>query len=358
MNARSFFRSEARFTIDEIATLTGATVSRNGVPGGSITDIAALDRAGPTDLVFLEHRKFVALARDSAAGACLTTERFAEFIPVPIAVLIVSQPFHAFVKVGGALYPKALRPSSLFEAGVAAGAVLHPTARLESDVTVDPGAVVGAGTEIGSGTIIGANAVIGAGVWIGRNCSIGPNVSIAHTLIGDRVIIHPGCSIGQDGFGFLMDPGGHRKIPQTGRVIIQDDVEIGAGTAIDRGGLRDTIVGEGTKIDNQVQVGHNVVIGRHCMLVAQVGIAGSVVLEDHVVLGGQVGIADNVTIGEGAKIGAKSGVMSNVPPGETWIGSPAMPDRDFWRMMLESKRRSKPSRTQTLATPARKPSDE
>jgi len=242
------------------------------------------------------------------------------------------------VNVARTLFPDALRPSSLFSGdgaapGVAPGAVLHSAARLESGVTVDPGAIVGAGAEIGSGTVIGANAVIGANVRIGRDCAIGPNVSIAHALIGDRVIVHAGCLIGQDGFGFVMGPGGHRKIPQIGRVIIQDDVEIGAGTCIDRGGLRDTIVGEGTKIDNQVQVGHNVLIGRHCVLVAQVGIAGSVVLEDYVVLGGQVGVADNLTIGEGAKVGAQSGVMSNIPAGQTWVGYPAARSRDYWRDM-------------------------
>ena len=282
-------------------------------------------------------------------------------------MLIVEKPFQAFVNVARALFPDALRPSSLFSgdgaaAGVAAGAVLHPSARLESGVTIDPGAVVGAGAEIGSGTVIGANAVIGANVRIGRNCAIGANASVAHALIGDRVIVHAGCLIGQDGFGFVMGPGGHRKIPQIGRVIIQDDVEIGAGTSIDRGGLRDTIIGEGTKIDNQVQVGHNVVIGRHCVLVAQVGIAGSVVLEDYVVLGGQVGIADNLTIGEGAKVGAQSGVMSNIPAGQTWLGSPATRSRDHWREMavlraLAKSRRSGAGQGQD-AKAGEEPSDE
>ncbi len=159
------------------------------------------------------------------------------------------------------------------------------------------------------------------------------------------MIVHAGCRIGQDGFGYVMGPGGHRKIPQIGRVIIQDDVEIGAGTSIDRGGLRDTVIGEGTKIDNQVQVGHNVVIGRHCVLVAQVGIAGSVVLEDYVVLGGQVGVADNLTIGEGAKVGAQSGVMSNIPAGESWFGYPARRSRDYWREVAALRATTKPRRS-------------
>jgi UDP-3-O-[3-hydroxymyristoyl] glucosamine N-acyltransferase len=274
----------------------------------------------------------------------------ADCVPAHAALLIVEKPFHAFVNVARALFPDALRPSSLFfgdsaAAGVAPGAVMHPSARLESGVNVDPGAVIGAGAEIGSGTVVGANAVIGANVRIGRDCAIGPNATIAHALIGDRVIVHPGCRIGQDGFGYVMGPGGHRKIPQIGRVIIQDDVEIGAGTSIDRGGLRDTVIGEGTKIDNQVQVGHNVQIGRHCVLVAQVGIAGSVVLEDYVVLGGQVGVADNLTIGEGAKVGAQSGIMSNIPPGESWFGYPARRSRDYWREVAALRATTKPGRS-------------
>ena len=346
MSARSFFQSDKQITVGEIAKLTGAELRRNPNPARTIAGIAPLDRGGPSDLVFLDHAKFSAQARATAAGACLTSERLADSVPANVALLIVEKPFHAFVDVARALFPAALRPSSLFSgdgaaAGVAPGAMMHPSARLESGVTVDPGAVIGAGAEIGSGTIVGANAVIGANVRIGRECAIGPNATVAHALIGDRVIVHAGCRIGQDGFGYVMGPGGHRKIPQVGRVIIQDDVEIGAGTSIDRGGLRDTVIGEGTKIDNQVQVGHNVVIGRHCVLVAQVGIAGSVVLEDYVVLGGQVGVADNLTIGEGAKVGAQSGLMSNIPAGESWLGSPARRSRDFWREVAMRRAKTK-----------------
>jgi UDP-3-O-[3-hydroxymyristoyl] glucosamine N-acyltransferase len=347
MSARSFFHSGKAISAGEIAKLTGAELRRSSDPAQPIGGVAALDRARPSDLVFLDHAKFSDQARASAAGACLTSPRLAECVPASMALLVVDKPFHAFVSVARALFPGALRPSSLFagsSAGVAPGAVLHPSARLESGVTVDPGAVIGAGAEIGSGTVIGANAVIGSNVRIGRDCAIGPNASIAHAFSGDRVILHAGCRIGQDGFGYVMGPGGHRKVPQIGRVIIQDDVEIGAGTSVDRGGLRDTVIGEGTKIDNQVQVGHNVVIGRHCVLVAQSGIAGSVVLEDYVVLGGQVGVADNLTIGEGAKVGAQSGIMSDIPPGETWFGYPARRSRDYWREIVASRAGARPGR--------------
>jgi len=332
MSTRSFFRVDRPMTVAEIADLTGASLRRDGNRDRRITGIATLDRAGPADLVFLDHMKFTGLARGCAAGACLTAGRFAEFVPASVAVLVVDEPYRAFVKVARALYPGALRPSSLYEAvGVSAGAVVHPTARLESGVTVDPGAVIGAGAEIGSGTVVGANAVIGSHVKIGRDCAIGANATVAHALIGDRVILHPGCLIGQDGFGYVMGPAGHSKVPQVGRVIIQDDVEIGAGSAIDRGAARDTVIGEGTKIDNQVQVGHNVTIGRHCVLVAQTGIAGSATLEDFVVLGARAGVKDHVTIGEGAQIAATASVASDVPPGERWGGTPAKPMAQWLR---------------------------
>jgi UDP-3-O-[3-hydroxymyristoyl] glucosamine N-acyltransferase len=179
--------------------------------------------------------------------------------------------------------------------------------------------------------LIGAGAVIGPDVYIGRNCAVGIHASILHAIVGDRVIIHPGVRIGQDGFGFLPSPQGHQKIPQTRRVIIQDDVEIGANTTIDRGATRDTIIGEGTKIDNLVQIGHNVSIGRRCLIVSQVGISGSVTIGDYAMLGGQVGIADHLSIGEGAMVGARAGVMSNIPPGGRWGGFPAEPAIDWKR---------------------------
>ena len=195
------------------------------------------------------------------------------------------------------------------------GGACDPQARLESGVSADPGAVIGPGAEIGGGTAIGANAVIGAGVRIGRDCVDRRRHVISHALIGDRVIIHPGCKIGQDGFGFVMGASGHLKVPQIGRVIIQDDVEIGAGTTIDRGAIRDTVIGEGTKIDNLVQVGHNVSIGRHCILVAQSGISGSSTLGGFCCAGRRVGVNNHVTLGEGAQIAATSIVHGDVPAG-------------------------------------------
>jgi UDP-3-O-[3-hydroxymyristoyl] glucosamine N-acyltransferase len=248
-----------------------------------------------------------------------------------VAALVVEQPYRAFVTVARALFPQALRRPSFYPAGNAAGAHVHEQARLESGVTVEPGAVIGPGAEIGAGTVIGANAVIGPQVRIGRDCAVGAGAAITDTLMGDRVIVHPGCKIGQDGFGFVMSGGRHVKVPQVGRVIIQDDVEIGAGTTIDRGAIHDTVIGEGSKIDNLVQIGHNVSIGRHCIIVAQVGFAGSVTVADYAVLGGKVGVADHVNIGEGAMVAAGSGVIGDIPAGERWAGYPARPRMQWLR---------------------------
>jgi UDP-3-O-[3-hydroxymyristoyl] glucosamine N-acyltransferase len=197
---------------------------------------------------------------------------------------------------------------------------------------------VGPRSEIGAGTIVGPTAVIGPDVRIGRDGAVGAGSTVTNALIGDRVTIHPGCRIGQDGFGYQFSGGRHGKIPQVGRVIIQDDVDIGAGCTIDRGAMGDTVIGEGTKIDNLVQIGHNVSIGRHCIIVAQSGISGSVTLEDWVVLGGQTGIADHLTIGEGAQIGASSGLMHDVPAGAKWVGAPAKPAREFFREVAALRR--------------------
>ncbi|WP_298108694.1 UDP-3-O-(3-hydroxymyristoyl)glucosamine N-acyltransferase [Bradyrhizobium sp.] len=323
MGNRRFFDRPNGLTVAEIIKLTGAEPVQAPPASLVIKGVAPVDLAGPTDLAFVDGKKFAGALATTRAGACLMPKRFADLAPEGLLVLQTEHPYRAFVAVHRELYPQSLRPSSLFETdGIFEGATIHPTARLESDVTVDPGAVIGPRAEIGAGSLIAANAVIGPDVTIGRGCRIGAGCSITHTLIGDRVVIHPGCRIGQDGFGYTEDAA-QQKIPQTGRVIIQNDVEIGAGTTIDRGGIRDTVIGEASKIDNLCQIGHNCQIGRHCIIVAQSGLSGSVTLEDFAVLGGSVGLAPHVTIGRGARVAARSGVMHNIPAGETWGGYPA-----------------------------------
>ncbi|HEX3710254.1 MAG TPA: UDP-3-O-(3-hydroxymyristoyl)glucosamine N-acyltransferase [Pseudolabrys sp.] len=329
MNSPEFFKRDHGLALPEIAKLTGAA----DPPGTARTifNIGSLDRAGPRDLAFFDNKRYAASAAVTHAGACLTTAVLVNQLPAHVPPLIVAQPYRAFVQVARALFPDALRPSSLYPAGEFASAHVHKDARLEDGVTVEPGAVVGARAEIGSGSVVRANAVIGAGVRIGRDCVIGAGSVITDTLTGDRVTIHPGCKIGQDGFGYVMSGGRHQKIPQVGRVIIQDDVEVGAGTAIDRGAIHDTVIGEGSKIDNLVQIGHNALIGRHCILVAQVGISGSVTIGDYAMLGGKVGVADHNDIGERAMVAAGSRVISSIPAGERWGGYPARPRMEWLR---------------------------
>jgi UDP-3-O-[3-hydroxymyristoyl] glucosamine N-acyltransferase len=335
MSEPILIKSAKCLTIAEIAVLTGAQPGPSAPLDRVISNIASLEAAGPQDLAFFDNLKYLSQLAPARAGACLLAPRFAARAPAHLSILTVREPYRAFVTVARALFPDGLRPRSLFGVvGIAEGAIVHPSARLESGVTIDPGVVVGPEVEIGTGTVLAAHAVIGPGVRIGRHCSIGAHSSVIHALIGDRVIIHPGCHLGQDGFGFVMGPAGHLKVPQLGRVIVQDDVEIGAGSTIDRGANRDTVIGEGTKIDNLVQIGHNVAIGRHCVIVAQTGLSGSVTLEDFVVLGARVGAIPHVTVGEGAQIAAMGNIASDVPPAARFGGTPAKPMRQWIREML------------------------
>lgn len=343
-----FFASPQPLTLERLLAITGASLRGGDGEEVAISGIGPIDRAGPADLTFLDNPAYAAGLAASRAGACLLAPKFLDKAPPGLVTLVSPEPYRAFARVAAALYPAASRPQPVFGPGVAPGAVVHPDARLEADVTVDPGAVIGPRAEIGRGAVICANAVVGPDVRIGRDSTLGPGATVVHALLGDRVIIHQGARIGQDGFGFAMGPGGHLKVPQIGRVIVQDDVEIGANTTIDRGANRDTVIGEGTKIDNLVQIAHNVVVGRHCVIVAQVGISGSTTLEDFVVLGGHVGVVGHVRIGMGAQIAGSSNVREDVPPGARWGGTPAKPVRDWFREMttlkrLASEKRSRPA---------------
>ncbi len=334
-----FFPPNSAPSLAEVANWCGATLAPEADPGRVIRDVAALDHAGPGDLTFLDNPRYIGALKRTRAAAALVAARYAGSAPSTCAALITPEPYRAMALVMTRLYPAAVKPGSVFgETGISRTASVHPSARLEPGVLVDPGAVIGRGAEIGAGTIIGPNAVIGPEVRIGRNGSVGASTTIVAALIGDRVIIHPGAHIGQDGFGFALGDRGHLKVPQIGRVIIQDDVEIGAGVAIDRGANRDTVIGEGAKIDNLVQIGHNVVIGRHAVLVAQSGVSGSSAIGDFAALGGQAGIAGHLTIGAGAQVAAAAGVMTDIPAGERWAGAPAKPVREFFREVAAIKR--------------------
>ncbi|HZS83718.1 MAG TPA: UDP-3-O-(3-hydroxymyristoyl)glucosamine N-acyltransferase [Stellaceae bacterium] len=321
-----FFTVAGPFTLAELAARTGTEIGGAGNRDLVLRDVAPVDMAGPTDVTFLDNRKYVEAFTRSRAGAAFVHRELASRAPRGMSLLIGDQPYKAYALAAQAFYPPSrLRP------GIAQSAVIDPTARLGPGCEIAPHVVIGAGVEIGADCRIGANSVIGDGVVIGAGARIGPNVTLSHCLIGARVTILPGARIGQDGFGFAPDPAGHVRIPQLGRVRIGDDVEVGANTTIDRGAGPDTIIGDGTMIDNLVQIGHNVTIGRRCVLVAQVGISGSTTLDDFAMIGGQGGLAGHLTIGKGARIAAHSGVMRDVGPGETVCGFPALPSREFWR---------------------------
>ncbi len=335
-----FFERPSPLTIRDILALTGLDAEVSGDPDRVISDIAPIDRAGPGDIAFIDNPGFAGLVATTRAGAIFAPERFAKLAPAHVSVLQTREPYKCFVTVARAFYHDALIPAGLYddEPPLVRG-IIHPSAQIGEGVIIDPGAVVGPRARIGKHTLIGANAVIAAGVEIGEDCVVGPCTTISHTIIGNHVIIHPGCHIGQDGFGYIGSARGHIKVPQVGRVVVHDHVEIGAGTTIDRGGMRDTIIGEGTKIDNLVQIGHNTVIGRHCIIVAQSGLSGSVTLEDFVVLGAKVGIKPHVTIGKGAQLSARASVMRDVPAGERWGGAYiAKPLKQFFRETLALER--------------------
>ncbi len=335
-----FFKQPLSSTLAEIATLAGAALVDPAQGDRVIRGLASLDEAGPMHLTFFDNLKYADQLKVTKAGACLVSARFEARVPPHVAVLRASQPFRAFVRLAREWHADALRPQSWFDNdGIAPSAIIDSSAHLEDGVIVDPLVVIGPRVEIGAGTVIGAGAVIGADVKIGRDCNVGARTAIQCALIGNNVLIHPGCSIGQDGYGFIFfGPEGHVKVPQTGRVLIQNDVEVGAGTTIDRGSLRDTVIGEGTKIDNQVQVGHNVTIGRHCLLAAQIGLAGSLTIGDNVAIGAKAGLNNHIKIGDGAQIAAMSAVKDDIPAGERWGGHLARPTRQWFREVLAVER--------------------
>src|SRR6266403_184574 len=335
----SFFERAADLTVAEIASMTGAEPSEGADLSRRLTGIAPVDRAGAKDLTFVADPKFTTALASTKAGAVLTSERFARHVPEGVAVLRLRNPYEAFVAVARKIYRGALRPTSVFGThGVAPGAMVHPSAQLGHDVTVDPFAVIGPSAKIGSGTLIGAHAVIGPSVQVGNDSAIGAHCSITCAQLGDRVIIHSGCHIGQDGFGYVSDATGHVKIPQVGAVIIHNDVEIGSGTRIDRGGMRNSVIGEGTKIDNLCQIGHNCVVGRHCIIVAQCGLSGSVTVGDFAILGPRTGIIPHINVGSRAITAGRSTIYADIPAGESWGGFPAKPRRQWLREVVALER--------------------
>jgi len=321
-----FFDRSGPFTLAALALRCGAELADGGDPDFLAVDVAPLDAAGPDQMTFLDNKKYVDAFSQSRAGACIVHPSLAHRAPPGMFLLLSPDPYRSYAQAARAFYPLP-KPAP----GVAPQASVDPSAVLGEGVRVEPGAVIGARADIGSGSWIGPNVVIGEGVVLGEDCVIAAAASISHAIIGKRASIYAGVRIGQDGFGFAMGPQGHLKVPQLGRVIIHDDVEIGANTTIDRGAGPDTVIGAGSKIDNLVQIGHNVQLGRGCVIVAQAGISGSTHLGDFVIVAGQAGITGHLRIGSGAQIAAQSGVMRDIEPGGKVGGSPAMPFTEWLR---------------------------
>lgn len=322
--------------LTDIAELLGAAIGRSAQMDWRAAGLSSLDGAGPDDVAYCSGPRQADALRETRAGACLLRAQDAPLAPAYVALLFSDAPARDFAKLAAVLCPGALRPIATPLSGISIGATIDASARLEVGATLAPGVVLGRRVEIGTGTTIGPHCIIGDGVRIGRDCTIGPNVTITHAFLGDRVIVQSGARIGQDGFGFVPGARGHTKIAQLGRAIIQDDVEIGANATIDRGALDDTIVGEGTKIDNLVHIAHNVIVGRHCLIAAQVGIAGSTHVGDFVMIGGQAGIAGHLTIGSGAGIAGQAGVLHDVPARTRIGGSPAGPITGWLREAIRN----------------------
>lgn len=334
-----FFKKQPSFSLSALADIAGGKLAGKAADGVMIDDVAALDQAGANQISFLDNIRYKDAFLQSKAGAVIVSETAASFAPEHMALIVSPNPYKSYALVAQAFYPDTYPPADISPA-----AHIHASAAIGKGCVIEAGAVISANAKIGDGTWVQSGAVIGGDVEIGSKCRIGTGASVSHAVLGDAVRLYPGVRVGQDGFGFAIDPKGHVKVPQLGRVLIEDNVEIGANSCIDRGAGPDTVIGAGTWIDNLVQIGHNVKIGRGCILIAQSGVAGSTVLEDFSVLAAQAGVAGHLRIGKGARIGAKAGVMKDVPAGEEQLGAPAMPVKEFMRQVIALKRLTKPQK--------------
>jgi len=310
----------------------GGTVVGDG--SVRLNNLAPLDRAGPGDLSFLTNARYAGQFQASRAGAVFCTEQHQALQPGPVTRIVVKNPHHAMQALVRALFPAPPRP-----VGIDATAVIGAGAVLGKDVFLGPYVVVGPGARIGDRTVVMSHSVIGANVPVGEECTIHPHVVLyPRAVVGNRVIVHAGTCLAADGFGYIQGPAGHERVPHVGRTVIEDDVEIGANCTIDRGSISDTVVGAGSKLDNLVHLGHNVRIGKRCLIMAFVGIAGSTIVEDDVLLAGQTGVNGHVTIGAGARAAAQSGIIGSIKPGATVSGYPARDHREAMRSLAALQR--------------------
>ena len=332
MSDPRFFRRAGPFALGAIADAVGGRL-QDDAGALSVDDIAPLESAGPRDLSFLDNRKYVPAFEASRAGACLVAADLAGRAPSGMKVVVCDEPYLAFALAARMFYPpEAPQPWLSPDASIAQDAAVGDGCRVEAFAVVGAGAVVGERCHIGAGT------VLGEGVVLGDDCRVGPSATLLCCVLGSRVAVDAGARIGTQGFGFAVGREGPVRSPHTGRVVIEDDVEIGANTTVDRGTTGDTVLGRGTMIDNQVQIAHNVRVGRGCILAGQVGLAGSVQIGDYAMLGGKTGVANHVRVGERVRVGALSGVTEDLPAGGTYLGAPAVPIKEFWRQQIALRR--------------------
>ena len=325
-----FFARSGPHALAEIATAAGGTAP---AIERFFRGVAPLQSAGPDQVSFLDNRRYAIALEQTMAGAVIVHPEMQDRVPPRTIAIVTMGVYEAWARVAALFHP--MTPP---HPGIHASAVIDGSARIDASAEVGAYAVIEADTEIGPGCRVGPLVSVGSGVRMGRDCRIGAHASLSHALLGSRVYVYPGARIGQEGFSFAATKAGYLSIPQLGRVIVEDDVEIGANTTIDRGSTRDTVIGAGTRIDNLVQIGHNVRLGRCCVIVAQVGIAGSTTLEDFVQVGGQAAMAGHLRIGRGTQIGAQAGVISDTPAGAILLGSPARPRKEFFRQIATLKR--------------------
>lgn len=331
-----FYINKGPFSLRQIAEICEAELADSGKADVVIKDIATMAKAGAEEICFFYDKKAKGKAAEIKASACVTTAELAPFLPSGVTALIAANPKIAFIKLNEAFYAEK-QPKR----DIASTARIHPSAIIGENASIGDNVVIGKKVKIGVNCVIEAGAVIGSGCQIGDNCRIGVNASVCYTIMGNNCYIFTGARIGQDGFGFQVINGQHKRIPQLGRVIIGNDVEIGANSCVDRGALDDTVIGDGCRVDNLVQIAHNDKLGRGCVIVAQTGIAGSCTFGDYVVCGGQTGFADHLNIGSGAQIGAQSGLLRDVEPGAVMMGYPAIPLKDFMRQVSYLQKLSK-----------------
>lgn len=331
-----FFPARGPFSLAEIAAAAGARLDGEG--SRRLTGVAPLALAGPDDVAYLEGRRHAGALAGTRAGAVLVAEEHAAAVPAGCVALLTPTPQLAFARVAALFHP---HPPAV--PGIHPTAAVAPDAVIAEGCEIGPFAVIGPRADLGPGCIIGPHAMVGAGCVVGPGCILRAHASMEHCLAGAGVVLHQGARVGNEGFGFVTTKAGeHVTVPQLGRVILGDGVEIGANSCVDRGAGGDTILGPGTRLDNLVQIGHNVRTGRGCVIVAQVGIAGSVELGNFVVIAGQAGLAGHITLGDGARVGAQAGVSQDVPAGTDVVGSPAWPAREFIRAMTWLRRQAAP----------------